>query len=160
MEHMAPAHYRRYPDISLAETSRGHPAPVPGPCLISCWGGGREGEGRRITARLLPEAVWLPHRPPHTASTGCQKLGTICNFFSPQLKNIFFCPARGVNCDVDDVVNIKLVTVTIKSVNIYLVGPTLIIEPCDSQLSRIFFPVLGMSRATVEAHCSCCVVIV
>ena len=59
-----------------------------------------------------------------------------------------------MNCDVDDVVNIKLVTVTIKSVNIYFVGPTLI----ESQLSRIFFPVLGMSRA--EAHCSCCVVIV
>ena len=114
MEHMAPAHYRRYPDISLAETSRGHPAPVPGPCLISCWGGGREGEGRRITARLLPEAVWLPHRPPHTASTGCQKLGTICNFFLPSTQEYFFCPAWGVNCDVDDVVNIKLVTVTIK----------------------------------------------
>ena len=57
-----------------------------------------------------------------------------------------------MNCDVDDVVNIKLVTVTIKSVNIYFVGPTLIVEPCDSQLSRIFFPVLGMSRALRLRH--------
>ena len=53
-----------------------------------------------------------------------------------------------MNCDVDDVVNIKLVTVTIKSVNIYFVGPTLI-EP---KLSRIFFPVLGMSRAQRLRH--------
>ena len=29
MEHMAPAHYRRYPDISLAETSPGHPPGCP-----------------------------------------------------------------------------------------------------------------------------------
>ena len=39
MEHMATAHRLRcYPDISPAETSRGHLGP--GPCLISCWGEG------------------------------------------------------------------------------------------------------------------------
>ena len=41
-----------------------------------------------------------------------------------------------MNCDVDDVVNIKLVTVTIKSVNIYFVGPTLI-EPQQSRAQRL-----------------------
>ena len=29
MEHMAPAHYPRYPDISPAETSPGHPPRCP-----------------------------------------------------------------------------------------------------------------------------------
>ena len=94
MEHMAPAHYHRYPDISLAETSRGHPAPVPGPCLISCWGGGRGGGGednRTAFARSCVAAA-----PPASHSFyRVSKTRNNLQFFLPSTQEYFFFSSPG-----------------------------------------------------------------